>query len=343
MPENMNQALLEVLVRDARIAAAGVLSFELVAADRNALPPFTAGSHIDLHLPCGLIRNYSLVNSPAERERYVIAVSLDAASTGGSAYLFENQMVGVRLKISAPRNNFTLAEDADHVVLIAGGIGITPLHSMILRLEDLGKSWELHYGARDRAAAAFRENLEALENARPGSVHFNFDAEAGHMLDVGQVVAGAPAGAHLYCCGPSGMLEIFNAATAGRPAENIHIEYFSAPVGGAAGAGTAEPGAAETAGPEAATGLESFTVEIKDSGQSFEIGPGDSILGVLLEDGVNAAFSCGEGMCGSCLVEVVEGEPDHKDFILSATERASNRMMTICVSGSKTKKLVIRI
>ncbi|MCH8917743.1 MAG: oxidoreductase [Proteobacteria bacterium] len=326
----MNDTVFDVRVCAARLLAEGVLSFELRPADGADLPAFTAGSHIDLHLPNGLVRNYSLVNSPAERHRYVLAVSKDANSTGGSRYLFENQMVGQTLKISAPRNNFTLVEDAAHVVLIAGGIGITPLHSMILRLEDMAAGWELHYGVRDRAAAAFRRDFEALEEARPGRVHFNFDAEEGRMLDVEHVVAQAPADAHLYCCGPLPMLEIFNAAVKGRTPETVHVEYFTPP--------------GERAGPDASAvseGLKTFTVVLKGSGESYEIGPEDSILGVLLENGVSAAWSCGEGMCGTCLVEVAEGEPDHKDFILSENERASNRMMTICVSGSKSKKLVI--
>ena len=326
-------AVFDVLVREAHPAADGILSFELRAADGADLPAFTAGSHIDLHLPNGLVRNYSLVNSPAERHRYVIAVSLDANSTGGSRYLFENRMVGETIKISAPRNNFTLVEDAPHTVLIAGGIGITPLHSMILRLDEIGAGWQLHYGTRDRAATAFREEFEALEAARPGRVHFNFDAEDGHMLDVAGVVAGAEEDAYLYCCGPLPMLEIFNAATKDRAPGTVHIEYFTPP-----------EAPAEPAGDGAESqGLETFTVVIKGSGESYEIGSGDSILGVLLDNGVNAAFSCGEGMCGTCLVEVAEGEPDHKDFILSQNERASNRMMTICVSGSKSKKLVINL
>jgi len=326
----MNDTVFDVRVCAARLVAEGVLSFELRLPDGADLPSFTAGSHIDLHLPNGLVRNYSLVNSPAERHRYVLAVSRDANSTGGSRYLFENQMVGQTLKISAPRNNFTLVEDAHHVVLIAGGIGITPLHSMILRLEDMAAGWELHYGVRDRATAAFRREFEALEEAQPGRVHFNFDAEEGRMLDVEHVVAQAPADAHLYCCGPLPMLEIFNATVKGRAPETVHVEYFTPP-GQRAGADASA----------VSEGLKTFTVVLKGSGESYEIGPEDSILGVLLENGVNAAWSCGEGMCGTCLVEVAEGEPDHKDFILSENERASNRMMTICVSGSKSKKLVI--
>lgn len=319
----MNDTLIEVLVRATKLEASGVLSFDLRRPSGADLPPFTAGSHIDVHLPNGLIRNYSLVNSPAETHRYVIAVSLDRDSTGGSKYLFEHQLVGETLKISAPRNNFSLVENTDHTVLIAGGIGITPLHSMILRLEEIGDGWELHYGARDRESAAFREEFERLETARPGRVHFNFDDEEAGMLDVAQVAAAAREDAHLYCCGPLPMLEAFKDAAADRKPETVHLEYFTAP-------------AVAPSAPQ-----KSFTVVLARTGQSFEVGPTDSILGVLFENGVRAAYSCQEGMCGTCIVNVLEGEPDHKDFVLSDEEHASNRLMTICVSGSKSKKLVI--
>lgn len=319
----MNDALIDVEVRATALEARGVLSFDLRRPDDAELPPFTAGSHIDLHLPNGLIRNYSLVNSQAETHRYVLAVSLDRDSKGGSKYLFEHQLVGETLKISAPRNNFALVESANFTELIAGGIGITPLHSMILRLEETGADWKLHYGARDRESAAFKDEFERLESAHPGRIHFNFDDEQGRMLDVAQVAAAAREDAHLYCCGPLPMLEAFKAATADRAPDTVHLEYFTPP-------------AAAPSAPQ-----ETFTVELASTGQSFEVGPGDSILGVLFENGIHAAYSCQEGMCGTCIVNVLEGEPDHKDFVLSDQEHASNRLMTICVSGSKSKKLVI--
>jgi vanillate O-demethylase ferredoxin subunit len=319
----MSDTAFEVLVHATNYEARGVHSFELRAPDGAALPPFTAGGHIDVNLPNGLTRSYSLVNSQAETHRYVIAVSLDRNSTGGSKYMFEHPLVGETLKISPPRNNFALIEEADSVVLIAGGIGITPLHSMILRLEKLGKNWALHYGVRDRASAAFREEFEALETAHPGRVHFNFDAEDGRMLDVEAVAAAAPANAHLYCCGPGPMLDIYKAATASRASETVHWEYFAAP-----------PVPSATSG-------ESFTVELSSTGETYEVGPGESILAVLLDNGVHAPSNCRAGMCGECLVEVLEGEPDHNDCVLSERERASNGLMMICVSGSKSKKLVI--
>ncbi len=327
----MSEDVFDVAVHAANPVAEGVLSFELRRTGGGDLPAFTAGSHIDVHLPNGLIRNYSLVNSQEEVHRYVLAVSLDANSRGGSSYLFKHQLVGETLKISAPRNNFALVEDAAHVVLIAGGIGITPLHSMILRLEEIGKCWELHFGARDRKSAAFREELEALGAAQAGRVHFNFDDEQGTMLDVKQVVAAASEAAHLYCCGPGPMLDAFKAACETRPPESIHVEYFSVPT---------TPDAAPDAN---AAPKKTFTVEIAGTGKSFEVGPSDSILGALFENGLRPAYSCQEGMCGSCIVEVIDGIPDHKDLVLGDKEHAANRLMCICVSGSLSDKLVIKL
>jgi vanillate O-demethylase ferredoxin subunit len=314
--------LLEVLVRSTTCEAKGVHSFDLRPVGETLLPMFTAGSHIDLHLPNGVMRSYSLVNSPAERHRYVVAVSRDANSKGGSKYLFEQSLVGQTIKISVPRNNFALVEGAPHVVLVAGGIGITPLYCMIQRLEDVGASWELHYGVRDRASGAFRLELEKLEAAKPGRVHFNFDVEDGHMLDIAAAVAAAPADAHLYCCGPIPMLEAFKAAAASRPSEHVHIEYFAAPK------------------VEAPTGA-AFTVTIASSGQVLEIPEGKTILDVLLEQGIYASSSCRAGVCGACEVTVLGGEPDHKDYVLSDSERASNKKMMICVSGSKSANLLL--
>lgn len=329
----MNYALIDVVVQEAKTVAEGIRSFELRPVDGGELPPFTAGAHIDLHLPNGLVRNYSLVNSPAERHRYVIAVSLDRDSKGGSKYLHEHDLEGATLKISAPRNNFPLVEDGKPKVMIAGGIGITPLYAMIQRMEEIGEEWLLYYGARTRAAAAFREELEVLEAKRPRRILFNFDDEAGEMLNVMAIAARVPLECHLYCCGPAPMLEAFNIVTANRMPDMVHVEYFSAPTGGA-GSGS----------DDAAADLpEVFTVEIAGTGQSFEIQRGQSILHVLMENGINAASSCQEGCCGTCLVRVLEGIPDHKDFVLSPADKAANKLMTICVSGSKSDKLVIEL
>lgn len=319
----MSTAKIAVVVHSVTAEAAGILSFDLRPANGGTLPPFEAGAHIDLHLANGLVRSYSLANAPSERHRYLVAVALDRNSSGGSRFLFDRQLAGQTIAIGAPRNNFRLVEDADDTVLIAGGIGITPLFCMAQRLEALGRPWQLHYATRDRASCAFRIALEALEAAHPGRVHFNFDREHGHLIDLPAIVAAAPPDAHLYSCGPIPMLAAFKAAAAARPAERVHIEYFTAP---------------ETAGPAIGN---AYTVTLARSGQTFEVPAGQTILSVLSKAGVYAASSCETGICGACEVTVLQGIPDHRDHILTDAERASNTRMMICVSGCQSDNLVL--
>lgn len=315
----------EVRVVAVRYEASGVHSFELRAPDGGELPPFTAGAHVALHLENGAVRDYSLTNAQSERHRYVIAVALDP-SGAGSRFMFETPLVGRTLSISPPRNNFALAEEARLTVLLAGGIGITPLRSMIHRLETLGRDWVLHYGARDRESAAFVAELEALEAARPGRVQFNFDSQAGRMMDLAVTVALAPPDAHLYCCGPTPMLEAFKQAAAGRDPATVHLEYFSAP---SADADVRPTGA--------------FTVTLARSGLTIAVPEGCSILEAVRAQGVYAESSCEAGVCGTCEVRVLEGKPDHRDYVLTEDERQAGRSMMICVSGSLTEDLVLDI
>ena len=180
---------IEVKISAINVEAQGIKSLELVAAAGGTLPAFTAGAHIDLHLANGLVRSYSLINSQGTNDRYVVAINRDPASTGGSIFIHDSLNVGDKLAVSAPRNNFKLVEDAPHTVLIAGGIGVTPLWSMIQRLEELGRSWELFYSTRTPATMAFREQLTSLEAKSGGRVHLNFDQEpGGKMLDLQSLV-----------------------------------------------------------------------------------------------------------------------------------------------------------
>jgi len=313
---NAGAARLDLRVQALTWEAERVIGIELRRPDGGALPEFPAGAHIDLHLPNRLVRSYSLVNQTGERERYVIAVQLDRDSRGGSRWLHEALRVGDRLLVDPPRNDFALVEDARHSLLIAGGIGITPLWSMIQRLVALGRSWQLVYGARLRAAAAFEAPLRALQAQHGAVVTFAFD---GAPPEIEALVAQASPDTELYCCGPRPMLDRFEAATQARG--RAHVEYFTPR--------------------EAPAAIGGFTVRLARAGRTVVVPSGRSILEALEDAGVAAPFSCREGVCGSCETVLLEGVPDHRDSVLSDRERASNRTMMICCSGSKTEQLVL--
>jgi len=318
------ESLMQVRVKRISYEAESINSYELVAPTGGNLAPFTAGSHIDLYLSNGMIRSYSLVNDQSEQSRYVIAVNKDAASRGGSRFVHETLRAGDVITISHPRNNFALRENAMHSVLIAGGIGITPLLSMIRRLEALGRSWELFYAARTRLAAAFLDQLNGLQPKACANLHLNFDHEpSGRLFDLTALARDAPTDAHLYCCGPVAMLEAFEAATRNRPAEQVHVEYFKA----------REKPAAEGA----------FEVKLARSHRTITVEAGKAILTALLDAGIAVNYACTEGVCGTCATRVIEGIPDHRDLFLGKDEQAANNTMMICCSGSRSPTLVLDI
>ncbi len=311
--------LIDVILTSVRLVARDTHVLTFARPDRGPLPPAEAGSHIGIRLPNGLERQYSLVRADPEPREYAVGVKLDAASRGGSRYRHEQARVGQAFQIEAPRNNFPLDETAAHTVLIAGGIGITPIHAMMRRLQDLGRDYSLHYACRSREDAAFLDELATME-----SVALHFDAEAaGAPLALADIVRGAPDGAHLYCCGPAPMLAAFEAAAAeaGRPAEQVHVEYF-----------TAKHEAALAGG---------FVVELAQSGREISVAEGVSILHALRDVGVDVPSSCEEGVCGSCETRVLSGRPDHRDAILTDDERERSETMMICCSGSKSPRLVL--
>lgn len=318
--------LIDVVVADVTPRAEGIATWEFRRPDGGDLPRFAAGAHIDLHLANGLVRSYSLANSQDDTDRYVVGINKDPNSRGGSRWIHEQLKAGDKLKISAPRNHFPLEENADKVVLIAGGIGITPMWSMIQRLESLGRDWELHYSTRLPAMCSFRAELEALEARKPGRVHFNFDQEpGGRMIDLKDVIAKAPATTHFYCCGPVPMLKAYEEAAAalGRPSAQVHLEYFAAKEGAALDGG--------------------YTVVCKKSGEELEVQPGKTILDAMLMAGVEIEYSCFEGVCGTCEVKVLEGVPDHRDSVLTPEQKARGDRLLVCCSGSKTPRLVLDI
>jgi ferredoxin-NADP reductase len=289
--------------------------------DGGPLPAYKPGAHIDLHLPNGLLRQFSLVVPNSNPESYVVGVKRDAASRGGSRYIIDEMRVGDQIKISAPRNNFSLIENAEHVVLVAGGIGITPIWCMVQQLAALKRSFKLYYSCRSREDMAF---LETLKTFAPDSVQLHFDEEAdGKFIDLAAAIAAAPQGAHFYCCGPNPMLKAFEAAAASRPRGNVHVEYFT-PKDDAA--------AAPTGG---------FWVELARSGEEYFIPEGKKVLEVLFDAGVDVDYSCELGICGACETRVISGIPEHHDSVLSEEEQATNEKVMICCCGSKTERLVL--
>jgi tetrachlorobenzoquinone reductase len=310
--------LIEVRLNAIRYGARDTNLYEFVRPDGQPLPPYDPGAHIDVHLPNGVVRQYSLVlpaHGPALS--YTLGVKRDPASRGGSRYVHDDLRVGRTLKISAPRNNFPLREDASHVILFAGGIGITPIWCMVQRLAKLGRSWQLYYACRSRADTTFLNSLERLAGSQ-----FHFDDEsAGKFLDIAAIVAQAPKDTHLYCCGPTPMLNAFEAATASWPREQVHIEYFT-----------------PKQEPDKKGG---FVVELARSGQEFVIPEGKSILEVLLDAGIDVDYSCELGICGACEQRVISGEPEHRDAILTEEEQASNTKVMICCAGCKSDRLVL--
>jgi tetrachlorobenzoquinone reductase len=318
----MAESTIEVRVKRISYEADNINSYELTSPTGGDLVPFTAGGHIDLHLSNGMIRCYSLVNDQRERHRYVIAVNKDPAGRGGSRFVHDNLRVGDIVRVSRPRNNFALCEEVEHSVLIAGGIGITPLLSMARRLESLGRSCELFYVARTRPAAAFLGELVALGSNGHLRLHIDFDDErSGRLFDLPALVKNAPAQAHLYCCGPQPMLEAFEAATADRPAGHVHVEYFQ--------------------GRQAPATEVGFEVRLARSNRTIAVEAGRTILDALLDAGIAANHACTEGVCGTCETRVLDGIPDHRDQFLNKEEQAANKTIMICCSGARSRTLVL--
>ncbi len=321
--QSARSALLQARVVRFRAEAQDVVSVELAEAGGGPLPGFEPGAHIDLHLPNGQIKQYSLCNPAGGAERYRVAVGHSVTSRGGSAFVHEQLRVGTALAISPPRNNFPLAADAACFLFIAGGIGITPILSMLAWCAGHGKPWRLLYCAASRQRAAFVDDILALHG---GEARFHFDNEQGGRLpDIAATLAQRRPGEHVYCCGPSGLMGVVQQqAGAAWPDSAVHFEWFTA------AAPDAEPG--EDA---------AFEVVLQQSGGRFTVPAGGSILETLEENGMMVPFGCREGLCGSCETRLCEGEADHRDSVLSAADRAAGATLMICVSRAKAGPLVL--
>jgi vanillate O-demethylase ferredoxin subunit len=302
--------------------AQDIASFELARADGGPLPAFSAGSHIDVQLPNGLTRQYSLCNDSVEQHRYRIAVLRDAASRGGSVAMHEAVNEGDTIHISEPRNHFPL-QHAQRSLLFAGGIGVTPLLCMAQRLAKIGADFTMHYSTRSPERTAFREEIAASTFA--SNVQFHFDSgAAGQILNVPAALGQVDAGTHIYICGPAGFINhvLQNAQGMGWPASQIHLEYF---------ASTPQDTTADTA----------FEVKIASTGKSYTVASDQTIVHALQQHGIEILTSCEQGVCGTCITRVLEGECDHRDLYFTDEEKAKNDQFTPCCSRAKSRVLVL--
>jgi len=315
--------VLKVRVAAKTLEAADICSFELVSADGKPLPAFSAGSHIDVPLPGGITRQYSLCNEPGESHRYQIAVLRDANSRGGSSAMHERVNVGDVIEISAPKNHFPLAHEAKKSLLLAGGIGVTPILCMAERLAATGGAFEMHYCTRSAERTAFRERIAASRFADRVRFHFD-DGDASQKLDIAGLLGSPEGGTHLYVCGPKGFMDavLGTARERGWPAAQLHCEYFSAEVVHSASD-------------------ESFEVQIASTGRIVVVPRDKTVVQALTEAGVEVQTSCEQGVCGTCLTRVLEGVPDHKDMYLTPEEQAANDQFTPCCSRAKSARLVL--
>ena len=303
--------------------AIDICSLELVHPEGDALPAFSAGAHIDVHVPGGFIRQYSLCNDTIESHRYLIGTLKDPQSRGGSKAIHDQVRVGDLLQIGLPRNNFALVPDAQHFILLAGGIGITPLLCMATQLAREGRSFEFHYCSRSRDRAAFVGHMLATPYAAKVQFHFD-DGEPGQMLKLDKTLSEPYGGKHLYACGPTGFLNHVreNAQQFGWPPSVVHFESFGA---------VAMDG----------TGDSSFEVKIASTGATYTVPVNISVVTALAAHGVNIAVSCEQGICGTCLTGVLDGEPDHRDSYLTDEERVLNNSFMPCCSRARTDLLTL--
>jgi phthalate 4,5-dioxygenase reductase subunit len=300
-------------------AADGIRTFELVQPDGTELPPFTPGSHVRVQAPNGAMRKYSLCNDAAERHRYVITVKRDDGGQGGSISMHNDSHEGDTLPTSLPDNAFPLVDNAKGYLFIAGGIGITPILSMIHSFGELPPApWKLFYLTRSPETTAFLEELSRPALCKQVRIHHD-QGDPARTFDLWPVLE-KPNTAHVYCCGPRPLMEALRDMTGHWSPSNVHFESFNE-------GGGVRPDD------------QPFKVKLARSGGEFEVPVGKSILATMREHGCNTASSCESGTCGTCRTGLVSGEADHRDMVLMPEEMASQIM--ICVSRAKSAELVL--
>lgn len=317
--------LLSLRLVERRHEAHDILALQFESADGGELPPFEAGAHIDLTLPNGLIRPYSLCNDPSERSRYVLGVLRDPQSRGGSRALHDQVAVGDILPAGQPRNLFPLVPDAGKSILIAGGIGITPLLAMAQVLAGRDSAFELHYATRSRERTAFRSRLAESDIAAHTRIYHD-DGEPGQRFAAAQALRTPKADTHLYVCGPAGFIQhvVATARSQGWPTQQIHTESFS-PINAAADASKDRP----------------FDIVLASTGAVLHVAAGRSVVQALAENGVAPPVSCEQGICGTCATTVLEGQVDHRDAYLTPADRERGDCFMPCCSRALSDRLVL--
>ncbi|WP_293029762.1 PDR/VanB family oxidoreductase [Pandoraea sp.] len=323
-PAQHGNAKLSVMLRTVVYLADDICSFEFVCPHGRSLPAFSAGAHIDIHLPGGIIRQYSLCNDPAERHRYVVAVLRDPRGRGGSLAMHEQLHPGAIVTISMPRNHFPLAAHASSYVFLAGGIGITPIMSMVAEARAAGKPFHLYYCTRTPQRTAFLRELRPLVEAGVALVHHDY-GEVAAGLDLKRLLCDYPAGAHLYYCGPTGFLDAVEQAASGWPAQAVHCERFCAP--------------ASSCAADDPEGDAPFEVELAKSGKRLTVAAGQTIADALVANGVEVDVSCRQGYCGTCMTRYLAGQPLHRDTVLDDEDRED--FIMICCSRARGQSLVL--
>lgn len=315
-------ALINVKVETIAQEADDVRSFLLVKKGMLKLPRYTPGSHIDVHCGEGIIRQYSLCGNPDDRRHYQIAVKQVDPSRGGSELMHGVVDEGDRLEIGSPRNNFPLDETASFTLLMAAGIGITPIIAMADRLQAIGKPFKLHYFTRGANYTAFRDRLNCGQYAEHISLYEGYDeVETGRQLE--SIFASHPTG-QVYICGPAPFMEVTETlALKDRSTEQVNLERFAANPA-IAGAPTFP-----------------FQIELARSGTVLDVGADQTILEVLEQNNIDAAFSCEQGVCGTCVTRILDGAPDHRDSFLSERQKAAQNTLCLCVSRCAGQKLVL--
>lgn len=320
----MSELNLTVQVARKWTEAVDICVLELASAEpQRALPAFSAGSHIDVQIPGGVTRQYSLCNDSSERHRYLIGVLKDPKSRGGSRAMHEIVQEGDLLRISVPKNHFALSHEAKHSILLAGGIGVTPILCMAERLAIAGEKFEMHYCTRERNRTAFLRRIQSSPFAAQVRFHFD-DGEPEQKLDIGALLATHQVGTHLYVCGPKGFMDavLQTARAKGWPESQLHYEFFSADVARSDADG-------------------SFEVKLASSGKVVNVPRDKTVVEALKAAGIEVQTSCEQGVCGTCLTRVLEGVPEHRDMYLTTEEQAANDQFMPCCSRSVTPMLVL--